>query len=1120
MEQVTAKKLTPEELDSVLRKKDFSACRDYFAGASEKERKTVAARALEWYEVATAFESIGSQFVRAMLGFSETSLPKRTQQQLALTRKVDKGELSFPSEVKDKESVAVARLAVAACASLTDIRKCGMPPADFAFEVMRDRNPKWMGKWLNFACERGWSNWLVVRAIEKHGIANAEREDDYFNSMAYTLGQKDVVDLSEYINADAELKESLLWEMLNNDAAIKLLADPSSVTEQSRAALRNFNITDWNMMGIQVEGANRASFNWRLALIHLAEKGDIDKARLLDYTFEWLARLSGDRDSRPSAKHVSNTSPTEWFQQLHDELSLSAEEKSAYAIRYISLLSVRDAATLSWAVKGVSSCDYSSLPLDDLFANITRVFYHKRKEPSLAAFQLLDQLSKLNQELLFRCSEVVVEAFEHPSNEIQKKAISFLKRNKTIQHPLIVASLEPRLERLSALIRNELTDILQAPDSSQQKGGKSSEKKNSKNKLHVGDGQDNDSVVNSAMPLSENASTLRFLDNGAKQNANPLQQQELQELIAAARLIEGDLAIAAELHEAIKAAEEKRPAPPLSLTSRAFPRLDEKKRIQPVEDLDELIFLFLHIVERTATTDDGERLMDGISRLHHLHPQEFDSMVSSLKKKLDPLLEFIDSQGDNARVPYYVRIAHAWFAKKRPKENAGFLKQLGNAFTQALFTPVLSGAFEFIAPNSFLIERAHAIARTIKKGKPLPLLAAPTHSGGWIDPAALPERLEAWRKENVIPEDADIVQALLRLAPENRDEALSRIPPDGAEHIRAIRWALGAEMIGDAQTAHIWVAAFRCREPEGSSEYLKNRFRDLGPDSAQAAAYSDNTESYAKRQDSIYGVNFSAPSQHNLPVLVSPEVRNRSDVKMFPTELLNVSSVFFEAEPMMELYFPLHRESFFANQANRTAMFLTSSGTYWASEWNCLFDSDVRLTGTGTWLLVISLSAKQSEAARLALDATITGIEDTRLDGGKFGFVMARFFRTGFITLSRWMTAFKDIARISPLHTEFCLQALETCLAQIGDEYKEKPPVPMIECLYDAAQSTGSCITNPACRAFLEGIQSKGKAAKLGKLLLELDGSGRSEHVDAVNLQILRSRMDRIERWKSQRCYE
>lgn len=1101
--ELTAKKLTPEELDSVLRRKDLAACRDFFLGATEKERKVVAARALEWYEVATAFEAVGGPFMRAMLGF-ESELPKRMQQQLATTKKVEKGELLIPAEVKDKESVVVSRLAVTACASLTDIRKCGMAPPEFAFEVMRDRKPKWMGKWLNFACEHGWSSWLIVRAIEKHGIAVAEQADEYWNSMAYTLGQKDVVDLAEYIKQDSELRDSLLWGMLNNDAAIKLISDPSSVNDQFRVNARNFNGNDWNQMGIRLDDAKRASFNWRLILIELANKGEIDRSRLLEYTFEWLARLSGDRDSRPTASFASNTSPTEWFQQLHDELNLSADERNAQVLRYIGLLSVRDVATLTWSVKALSSCSRNVLPLDDLVANLPRVFYHKRKEPALAALQFVDQLYKENSELLMACTDLVIEAFEHSNSEVQKKALSFLKRTKALSNPSVAAQLEPKLERLSALMRKEVTDLLRVQRAIS--GSVETVPRDS-------DSESDDSVSGDDFG-TENVRVLPFAKKSLAEDTQQAvsTREELLALIQEVSHLKGELAVAAGIPAAIEAAKESRVPPALTLKSMEIPRLDESKRIQPVETLDELIFLFLHVVERSASTDDGERLMDGVSRLHHLHPPEFDAMVSSLKRKLEQSLNAVETLGDNAMVPYYVKLAHAWLKARAPKAGFAIIQELKNAFSEALFSPVFGTGV--VASNAFLHERAAAITRTIKRGCPFPLLAAPTHAGGWIDPLAIPERLAVWEKRNVIPENADLIQALLRLAPEHRTDALNLIPPHKAEHIRAIRWALGAEMNGDAQTPALWVAALRCREPEGNSSYLANRFRLLGPDSAHAATYVDQTEEYAKRQNSIYGINFTQPSQSNLPISVLPEVKNRGELRMFPTELLHVNSVFFEAEPMMELYYPLHRESFFANQANRTAMFLTSSGTYWASEWNALFDSDNGLTGMGTWMLVISLSAKQSEAARLAIDATIAGIEETRLDGEKFGFVMARFFRTGFITLTRWMTAFKDISRISPLHTEFCFQALENCLANIGDEYKAKPPVPMIECLYDSAQSAKSRINNRACRAFLEGIQSKGKAAKLAKLLLELDDKRRNEHVDEVNLQILQSRMDRIERWK------
>lgn len=1091
----TEKKLTADELDAVLRKKDLAACRDFFLCVPEKDRKPLAARALEWFEIASAYEAVASPFVRAMMGF-ESELPKRTQQQLALTKKVDKGEIVIPSEVKAKESIAVARLAVSACGTLTEIRRCGMPPHEFAFEVMRDRNPKWMGKWLDFACERGLNSWTIIRAIERHGTATAERGDFYFTAMAYSLGQKNVVDLADFIRQDDEVQATLLWEMLSNDAAIKLLTDPGSVNDQFRRLnARNVAGTDWSQLGIRLEDSNRSAFNWRLVLIDLATKNEISKSRLLDLTFEWLARLSGDEDSKPTVGLITNTTPTEWFQQLHDEMNLSTNEKNSFAIRYISLLSVRDVATLAWSVRNLSLCALSSLPLDDLFANLPRVFYHKKKEPSLAALQLIDQFLKEDADLLVPCTEVVIEAFEHPSSEVQKKALSFLKKTKAFNSPSVAAQLETKLERLSALMRKELADLLKTSPS----GASSASKDISL-----------DPAATNVLPSHDNV--IQF-----SQSAAPIESSTREELLALindARPLLGVLAEAAGIPDAVKAAEERRLPTALRLKSLEIPRLEANKRIKPVETLDELIFLFLHVVERTSSTDDGERLLDGLSRLHHLHPPEFDSMVSSLKKKLESFWPLIGRMGENAPVPYYAKLAHSWLKVKEPKEGFAFLKQIGDAFSEAMFSPVFTNLMEGVPPNVFLLERANAIVRTIKKGKPLPLLAAPTHSGGWIDPRALPLRLSAWRQAGILPELADIVQCLLRLAPEHRTEALKEIALNKDEHIRAIRWALGGDLNGDTQTAELWVAAFRCREPEGTSELLKNKFRNLGPDSAQAATYIDRTEDYAKRESSIYGTSFQVSNRNTSPIGVSPPPRKGTETKMFPTELMHVNSVFFEAEPMMELYYPLCRESFFANQANRTATFLTSSGTYWASEWNALFDSDVSLSGMGTWMLVIGLSAKQSEAARLALDATICGIEETRLDGENFGFIMARFLRTGWITLSRWMTAFKDITRISPLHTEFCFQALQNCLANLGDDYKSKPPVPMIEALYDSAQAARSRISKQECREFLGGIQSKGKAAKLAKLLLELDDSGRAEHIDAVNLQILQSRMDRIERWK------
>ena len=77
------------------------------------------------------------------------------------------------------------------------------------------------------------------------------------------------------------------------------------------------------------------------------------------------------------------------------------------------------------------------------------------------------------------------------------------------------------------------------------------------------------------------------------------------------------------------------------------------------------------------------------------------------------------------------------------------------------------------------------VAEAVAVGRPFVSLAAPTHAGGWIDPAVLVKRSRAGPP----PSTLDLVAAILRLAPEGRDAALaSAAGPDGRERRgRALR---------------------------------------------------------------------------------------------------------------------------------------------------------------------------------------------------------------------------------------------------------------------------------------------------------------------------------------------
>lgn len=1077
--------MNSEDFDLMMKKKSYEACVEFFAGAKEADRKLISERAMEWYEAACAFEYAGSPFVRAMLGF-ESQLPKKEQAQLALVKRIEKKELIFPREVQDKESVDIARLAVTASSALTEIRKVGMPKHEYAFEVMVDRKPKFLDKWLTYTCERSPNRvWIKVRQIERQGLAQAEDGDGYWLAMAFCLGQLDIIELGAFLEQDKEIVESLLWRMLENEAAVQLLSDPSGVNDQVRSGRRRAIFADWQESANRLEESRRASFNWKTAVVEMANKDLIPKEKLVPLIFEWLARLSGDKESKASSSYVTNTSPAQWFQQLHDELELSIQDRNSRATQYIGLLSVRDSSTLAWSLKQIAQCDLSLLPLADLLSNMNRVFYHKRKEAAQIAIQILEQLWKNNPSDLDLYAKTAVEAFEHPSGDIQKKAFSFLKKTKAIQNPEIFSLIEQKKERLSALMKKELADLMQAtrPETSEP----------------AGDGEE------TSEPFASNELDLR---------------SDLEELLAQAKQITGVFADAAEISSCIAIVESddsSRFPGPLELKSMDIPRLDQSKKIEPVQDLDALIFLYLHVLEGSASSDDTERLLDGLSRLCNQRPADFEDRVSSLRKKLQPQLENFE-RFDNFPISNLIidlaGVARSWLGKKADEEKKpGLIKQLFGVIADVLPQEPIIALPGMPSPGIFLSVRAKALAKIVAKRMSLPLLAAPTHIGGWIDPLVLPERLKAWSDAGLTPDGCDIVQSLLRLAPENRTLALEKLPAGKQEYLRAFRWALGGEMSGDINSTDIWIAALRAREPYSSNEFLKQRFPSLGPDCAELASYVDRTEDFAAAESSIYGTAFNRQKKNSLPILPNPPVRDRSDIRFFPTELLHVSSVFHEAAPHIELYYPLYRESFFAGQTNRTALFLESVGNYWTTSWNCLFDSDVPLSGMGTWLLVVALTAKQPETSRLALDATIAGIDENRIDGPVFGQVMARFLMTGRITLVRWTNAFKEISRISPLHRQFAKDAIENCLAGLSEKYCEKAPIAFLEILYDCAIASKQSIENAACRTFLSQIKGKGKGSKLSKLLLELKDTGSRAHWLELNAQVLRSRIERVHAW-------
>jgi hypothetical protein len=209
---------------------------------------------------------------------------------------------------------------------------------------------------------------------------------------------------------------------------------------------------------------------------------------------------------------------------------------------------------------------------------------------------------------------------------------------------------------------------------------------------------------------------------------------------------------------------------------------------------------------------------------------------------------------------------------------------------------------------------------------------------------------------------------------------------------------------------------------------------------------------------------------------------------------------------------PSGHEAFFASEANQLATFLESQGSYWQGDWEPLFDADEGLGPMARLLIVLALTARHTAAAGLGRDALITAIEDGRLDGEGLAQPMTLLLPSDVVAHSRWVAAFRDAARVSPLHRVVLRDALEAAAHALPASPANRL-VPFLELLLEWSVETGASIAREDARARLANVSGGGKAAKLARSLLGLGRQARNPVRRAAGLRTLESRVKRAERY-------
>ena len=501
---------------------------------------------------------------------------------------------------------------------------------------------------------------------------------------------------------------------------------------------------------------------------------------------------------------------------------------------------------------------------------------------------------------------------------------------------------------------------------------------------------------------------------------------------------------------------------PIRLDVNRIPRLREDERVAPVRTIEELLDLTAVVLERQDDPEELERWCDGVSRLCD-QPVPGDRARPLIRRARSIIVPFPGTQRttDTARAVVSI-VAHHWLAGER---------MWIRAQNPSSFLPFPTDA----GPRAALSRRLAALAVRSEGRQAGPMLSAPTHRGGWIDPLTLIDRL---RHAGPIY-DVDLAQALLRLAPDRSADALAAMAGIPGETAHVVRAALGQDIgpaAGESRLLASWDAVSVLRSPSS-----------IGVDDP-LPAWSANVT--------------AGPCS---PVTL---MSRRAPAQTYAGD--------FNMRRWLQLVWPGNREPYYANALIRhgltdnrwmTNLELDTIGV----ELEPLLDPDEPFGPNAIMLLAAALGAQTADRL-LAAEVVIQGIATRRLDCDRLGRAIARRMSEPNAVPNRWGDSLRDVPAIGALHAHETQRMLEATLAELDQAQPKFPKV--IDLLRQIAQEYDARINDENARAWLQRTPPRSKVGTDAHHALAVTGDGAQRAHAALAVAHNAERLRRL-RWQT-----
>jgi hypothetical protein len=519
--------------------------------------------------------------------------------------------------------------------------------------------------------------------------------------------------------------------------------------------------------------------------------------------------------------------------------------------------------------------------------------------------------------------------------------------------------------------------------------------------------------------------------------------------------------------------------------------------LTPIGSVDALIDAVLHAIEVVDSPDEIELIVDAISRLAGEPPANFDQRVAPLLHRLQHGRTAYKGLGaSEVGVGLAVNDLIVSWARGR------VLRSTARSIYQSeddAFVP--------------MIAHVRAVAERAARREGRPLLSAPTHKGGWIDPVVWVGRLRELEHVAGLGHTMDFRLSLLRLAPDRRAEALRQAGSLPASIRRIAVFALGGEAApekADGSAYAAWISAARCRAPlaDWSAAFAPLALEDPWPDGLRPAEYSWRPVHKAELRYKMSAVRFAVSCRHReakqdasggvpAPPLTSAQDRLATDWSDLPAAALcrdvepksdylwgDLSASWVVkwlayAWPQNPAGAQMKGASRLAGKMDDESLILAP----WFGFLQSLLQKNRPWGEAGHLLLCLGLIGRDADVKGLAVDALIDGIDGRLFDPRAFVEVMTRLCAGQWAKLNRLAEGLLRVVQVSTLHARVVSEALQAWLPLL--DLKERGALHMVKVLVEIQAITQQPLAEPA-QAALRSVRGSGKIAKLAKDLLRV----------------------------------